>query len=229
MIMNLVVWRAVYSDRTDIQGYTFEVMTTYYLVNSVISAFQSRMAFMIWDDIRLELLPTFLLMPYSYNLSNFIEQIILATFKSITPIAVACVVYFAGSSYFSEIHNFHFAIISLILGIVINFMFYACIGNLAFWTNDVWGPVVLIANIARVLAGVMFPLDLLPDWAETASKILPFRYMNFSFISISIGRITELNLIFNEILIQLVWILMLWFLLKILWHRGLRKYEAYGH
>jgi ABC-2 type transport system permease protein len=74
------------------------------------------------------------------------------------------------------------------------------------------------ASIAGFLAGQLFPLWLMPDWAQSLVRYLPFRCMYDIPMSIYIGR-TDAAAIWGDLALQLVWAVALLGLGQWVWQR----------
>jgi ABC-2 type transport system permease protein len=79
--------------------------------------------------------------------------------------------------------------------------------------------------IMGFLGGTILPLSMLPDPINLISWFLPYRYVFYDSISFIIGNTDQ---IYTTLGIQLVWIILLYFLFKLLWKTGLRKFDAVG-
>jgi ABC-2 type transport system permease protein len=83
-----------------------------------------------------------------------------------------------------------FGLILIVGGIVLNAFWYIAIGLLAFWFEEVTPFYWILQKGIFVLGGMFFPLDFMPDWLKSTSKMLPFAFsaywpgyvmVNFSF------------------------------------------------
>ena len=82
--------------------------------------------------------------------------------------------------------------------------------------------------IESVLGGQMFPLDLLPSWAYSIAKFLPFYYQMYFPGAIFTGRLKEPSAVLQGIGIQIFWVIALLGIAHLLWVRGLRRHTAVG-
>lgn len=98
----------------------------------------------------------------------------------------------------------------------------------AFWTpENTWGVAFVILIFLEILAGGIFPLDILPKSINTFLQFTPFPYLIYYPIAIFVGKIQGLELI--RILGQsLIWLVFMFFITKIIWHKGLKVYAAEG-
>lgn len=117
--------------------------------------------------------------------------------------------------------------LAVALAVVLYFLINFLLGLLGFWTNQVWAARFLYMTIADVLAGSLFPLDILPPSVYSIIRILPFHWLVFFPNQIYLGRIS-MNEICTGLVIQTAWIVILAWLVKKVWHRGMLKYSAEG-
>jgi len=80
-------------------------------------------------------------------------------------------------------------------------------------------------SLVTFFEGGLMPLDLLPNFVTRINDFLPFKYVVFVPISVFTGRI---GFSWELFLIPLGWVLFLLFLVKIIYRKGLKKYEGYG-
>jgi ABC-2 type transport system permease protein len=73
----------------------------------------------------------------------------------------------------------------------------------------------------------MLPLDLLPASIVSVIDYLPFKYLAYLPPAIFLGRYTDSELI-RELTIEAVWIVALLAANRVAFHRGVRRYSAYG-
>ena len=116
-------------------------------------------------------------------------------------------------------------IASLVPALVMRTLINDIIGMTSFW----FVSIVAIDGVMRIaenlLSGRIVPPDLLPGWAQTLSKALPFEW-GFAFpIEALIGPISTAALL-RGLAMQLLWVVVLWMLMRLVWRRGVRRYGA---
>jgi ABC-2 type transport system permease protein len=79
----------------------------------------------------------------------------------------------------------------------------------------------------EVLSGVIFPLNILPQWAYQIVKFTPFPYLVYFPLGVLIGKFSPSEI--NQILIgSLIWLTIGLLLVKKMWKSGLVIYSASG-
>lgn len=119
-------------------------------------------------------------------------------------------------------------IASLILAILIYFLLIFTIGLIPFWIPEsAWGISFLVLVIVEFLSGALFPLDILPAGLQSIINFTPFPYLLFFPLQIYLGKVSTMIML-KGIGMAFLWLIVLWFLMRNLWLRGLKSYQAYG-
>ncbi len=116
---------------------------------------------------------------------------------------------------------------SMIIAIVLTTLIGSAFGMLSFWTTQSRQFANFWQGIGQFLSGFVVPLALLPAGLRGAARLLPFRSMVSLPIEILMGRLGWDELGFG-LLVGMGWALIVTLIYRILWRRGLRRYEAVG-
>lgn len=116
---------------------------------------------------------------------------------------------------------------SLVMAFLVGFLIESLMGLIAFWYLEVSSLVFVYMMLNYFLSGHMIPLDWLPSPLSDIVLYLPFKYLAFFPAAIALGRYTGWQLV-AELVIQFLWVLILWRLNRFVLNRGLRRYSAYG-
>lgn len=101
------------------------------------------------------------------------------------------------------------------------------LGLLSLWTDRAIALESWYYVVAAVLAGKLFPLDLLPSGLRQAVDLTPFPYIVNLPIEIMTGRLTMAESIIG-IALQFLWAGLFIGAHRLLWRLGLRRYGAVG-
>jgi ABC-2 type transport system permease protein len=101
------------------------------------------------------------------------------------------------------------------------------LGLIAFWTLEVWAPRFLFMVVLNFLAGGLFPIDILPRPMFTLIKLTPFPYLLYFPMEVYLNRVA-LTTLLGGLLVSAAWTLIMALLMRQVWRRGLRRYEAFG-
>ncbi len=110
---------------------------------------------------------------------------------------------------------------SMLLAIFIYFFINIIFGAIGFWSRDVWAPRFLLMVIMEFATGAMFPLDMLSSFWQKIMLATPFPYLLYVPLKIYLGQSVSL-------LPQILWVIILGVISKIVWQKGLLRYEAEG-
>jgi ABC-2 type transport system permease protein len=120
-------------------------------------------------------------------------------------------------------------LISVAIAMLIYFLLLFVVSMPSFWYPEgAWGfQFLLTAVFVEFLSGAIFPLDVLPQNIQKLINLTPFPYLIFYPIQIYLGRVDRAMFI-KGFAISAIWLLLLLYILKILWNRGLKVYQSYG-
>ena len=116
---------------------------------------------------------------------------------------------------------------SLILGVLLNFSIFYCIGLLAFWLTDVDKLFGTISIVLTVFSGGVFPLYIFGGVVEILVNLAPLVHTRKFPVNIINGRFgwERMGMGFA---FQTGWILVFVCLGEAMWRRGVRRYAAVG-
>lgn len=116
---------------------------------------------------------------------------------------------------------------SLLMAWALRFLWGCALAMLAFWSTRADALLALQDALIFILAGVVAPISLLPDWLQTTARFLPFRYMVGFPVEILTAPLNPAELI-GGFAIQTGWLLVAAAATTLLWQRGLKRYYAIG-
>jgi ABC-2 type transport system permease protein len=229
----VILWSAAFAGRSDLGGFTLNQTITYFVTLLVLQFFISAFNedYQISEDIRNGLINQFILKPinyFAYRFSIFVAARMVTGMLVILPLLIALPVL---AQYLAFPRDFTVLLLGLpamAMSAMIQFSIAYCFGMLTFWFLEIQGFVILSMALETVLGGQMFPLDLLPAWAYSVAKCLPFYYQMYFPAAIFTGRLTDTAAIFQGYLIQACWVGILLWINHLLWTRGLRRHTAVG-
>lgn len=229
LLFIMLVWSAVYKNRSSVEGYTFTNLVSYMALSLIIRELTAsgKVAQSISKHIRRGDLANLLRVPVNFNLYLAARSVSQRAFTVLLPIALLTIATILGSQYFPYPQNFGFFILSLALAVILNYFMYAVIGSVGFWSVSVWGFISLYGRVADVLNGSVFPLDFLPLQLMQIVDKLPFKYMHYAPLSIYLGRVGDKQAI-QTIIIQIVWLIIIGTIYKIVWSKGIKKFDSVG-
>jgi ABC-2 type transport system permease protein len=225
----LLFWNSAFESRDAIGGYSREQLFAYYLLIVVLQdVLMITVNFEISTDIRSGRLSTFLLRPFNY-LRHCFSVFLAVSFNSLlyTGFIVIPLLAFLKPDFFSPSSCMAIGIAAVILASLIAFLFGSLLGCIAFWIEDVSSLQTGLSVFVPILSGAFLPVSFFPDWFGSILAYLPFRYSLAFPVEVLSSRIAP-NVAVNGLLVQLIWVLLGAFLLKLAWRRGQNVYTAYG-
>lgn len=233
LLMTYFLWRGIFVSNQSVYGYSQPQMLTYvFLVlivqTLVVSAPSS-------DNIGGEIangdLSNYLVKPISYlkywftrDLSSKLLNILFAFFEIILLwLLLKPIIQFPATPFVALS-----SVVSSVLAVAIYFFVSASTRFVAFWApENTWPVAFLVLVLLQILAGGIFPLDILPRWASTVLQFTPFPYLVYYPIAIFVGKISGWEIV--RILLQsLLWLWIMYKLTRIVWKRGLINYASEG-
>jgi ABC-2 type transport system permease protein len=133
--------------------------------------------------------------------------------------------------FFIQTNLFSIAIflVSIVLAMLMFFILLFIVNSIPFWAPEMgWGGHFLLTVILiEFLSGALFPLDVLPNSIQKVLSYTPFPYLIFFPLQAYLGNISVPGLM-KGLAVSSVWVLILWFVMKGVWNKGLKAYQAYG-
>ncbi|MEK7565478.1 MAG: ABC-2 family transporter protein [Patescibacteria group bacterium] len=231
--MTYFLWSGIFIANTSVFGYSQNQMLTYVFMvlivqTMVLSAPSS-------DNIGGEIgngdLSNYLVKPVSYLKYWFTRDVASKTLNFIFAVFEIILLWFLFRPVIIFPTNFAVILgflVSLLLATVIYYLLSACARFVSFWApENTWGLAFLVLVMIEILAGGIFPLNILPASIYQLLQLTPFPYLVFFPISIFSGKIIGLEII--KVLLQsAVYVaIMVWFT-KFLWKKGMMVYQSSG-
>lgn len=211
------LWQAVYNNSYDtvINNLTFSQMVTYLIFARIVSAliFSTPSFWIVGEDIYEGNIAISMTKPINYRyrvlftsfgmyISNFIllfiplilvASVLLYLTLNILPPSILMILLFIISSVFS-----------LIICDTLNFL----VGQMAIFTNALFGLLLIKNVIFEFLAGTLLPIAFFPLWLQKIADFLPFTGMIQTPVMILTGQY-DLKEVVIKILVQILWVVIL--------------------
>jgi ABC-2 type transport system permease protein len=227
----LLLVHFIYAADKMIAGYSYQEAVTYYIFVTFFADLFYPVSWMdIEDNIREGTLNYHIIKPYSYFWHHFTQFYTLKLLYYIVSAVVMLVVtVFVWNKIALPVHSQTIVLffITLILSAIMAFQLTFVFSISSFWliNNSFMGN--LLSVMFPFLMGTILPLDAYPRFAQIIFNTLPFTYLLFLPAKIFLEKYS-MALIYQSFAIMLAWILFLTFCIKVLWCKGLIKYEANG-
>lgn len=227
----LFIWMIIYGERNVIGGFTLSETITYLIgVGFIADIIASQMIDRVEKDVQDGKLSSFLIRPMDYFFIRFFGSF---SNKPLN-ISVRAIVYLSVALFFQNkiivnlnLVQLFLAVVSISLAVIINALFDFLIGCVSFWTITTAGLGGLSRTVKSIFSGGYAPISFFPQWFQSIANFLPFIYTRYFPMLIYLNKITIIESI-RGIGIQLVWIVVLFILVRKVWKNGLKRYEGVG-
>ncbi len=226
-----LLWQAVFSGKDTINGYTFPMMLTYYIIITFIIRL-SRSESIIWetsDEVRNGSFTKFITRP----LHHFRYCLARSASKSVIAFIVDVIAFIIWIFIFQE--NFYipgnpmavlYSALFIILGLYTMLQIHYMIGLISFKTIDIAGPYFFFNNFIDFMSGSFIPLMLLPDAVEKVMAYTPFYYILYFPATLYLEQ--NLEKIPFALIVIFSWNLLITGMRKVMYKRMLALYEGVG-
>lgn len=221
------IWKAVYSGKELVEGYTLAMMVWYLLMAEAIVTSGSTIVRELNADIQSGGVAYQLNKPYSYIGYYFSKSI---SYKligfTVTFFVGSILVYLMLGGFSFNFSNLPLLLITIFLALVLDFFMLLCIALLAFWFEDTTSFRWIYDKILFTIGGMLVPLEIFPKWLANISHMLPFSFAVYwpakLFVNFNMDR-------FLEVLgIQLGYIIFFVALAILIYRKGVRRVNING-
>jgi ABC-2 type transport system permease protein len=233
LIGTIFIWGAIFEAKGGgINNFDYASMVFYFLLvlalDTLITPADDE--WQVAADIREGQMNAFLVKPMNYllyRLSLFASNRLLYTVVTLPVLVVTFLAFRTYIAWPSSWVTWAWAIVSVILAAMLQFLISYSVALLAFWMLEISTVVFIIYSFEYFLSGHMFPISFMPEGIQGILRLLPFPYELYFPISIFMEQVRGREL-WNGMLIQTCWVLLIYLGASALWRGGLRKYQAVG-
>lgn len=213
-----------------IQGFSRPDFFAYYLALLMITSFV--LCHLMWEiawEVKEGTFSAQLVRPISYYQWTFVRNLSwrLTRLMMTVPIALLMILVYREHLSFSQFHFIPQFWVALVLGNMVSFSVAVAFGMVALFLTEAQSVFELYYVPMLFLSGAMFPIALLPPWAQSLAKVFPFFYTTGLPTEIVIGRISG-GQAWGLILGQIIWIGLAYGFFRFAWKKGLRQYSGVG-
>lgn len=232
--MTYFVWSAVYSDPSKIIfGYDKAKILTYVFGIMIVRALvMSARSMDVGNDISTGDLSNYLVKPINYFKYFFTRDIASKSLNIFFAIGEFLILFLILKPPFVFQTNL-ISIIGFLIATVLAMFIYSLIlfllSSIPFWVPELgWSAQFLVAVVVvEAFSGSVFPINILPHVLQSIIMATPFPYLIYFPVEVYLGNVTGLALL-GGIMVSGAWVGVLWFVLNIVWKKGLKVYQAFG-
>lgn len=230
VIIPYYLWQAVFDANPQVGSFDWDRMRTYILVAYGVNTLLTfRVELRILNTIRNGDVASELLRPMHYIGAQLAEVAGAAVMDGLLTLPVVLllggfVFYILPPASFLVLLTF---IVSVLLGFLVKFMISYITSLFCFWTLNALGLIWARLAVSSILSGALIPLEFLPGIAQVIARWSPFQAIVHTPLAIYFGDLRGGELALS-LLVQLVWIGLLWLLARALWRPSLRMLTVQG-
>jgi len=173
-----------------------------------------------------------LIKPIDYRLSLIARALGQMVYRFILPavfiwVGMELYKFFVLGLSFTPIVNIALYILSCLMSFLIFVLFDFCVGMIAFFTSYIFGLFMVKEALMSFLTGQLIPLSFFPEVIQRIFDFLPFSSMIYAPVMIYLGKYqgTELAWV---LLRQAVWVVILYGVGTLIWHRVTKRLVVLG-
>lgn len=229
ILVYLCIYKALYGNQVEVDGITVAMVATNFVISLGLSnAFDYNEMF-LQDKIKSGNIANELLKPVNFMFRLLAENIGDGIFKILFHFLPALVLtlFYAELVPPASILHLLLMCMSVAFGYLILWLIGFIVQTWSFWIFSVWGIMTIKNVIVRILSGTLLPIWFMPSFLRKVIAFTPFESIYFTPVQIYLGELhgVELGI---KLLIQVVWILVLWIIANAFWKCGVKKLVVQG-
>lgn len=229
IVVYLCIYEALYGNVTEIDGITFTMVATNFVISlGLSSAFEYNEMF-LQDKIKSGTIVNEFLKPVNFMFRLLAENVGEGIFKIVFHFIPAMLLTLLYTKLLPPESFLHLLLMlfSVALGYLILWLIGFIVQTWSFWIFSVWGIMTIKNVIVKILSGTLLPLWFMPSFLRKVIAFTPFESIYFTPVQIYLGEIQGIEL-WTKIGVQVVWIFVLWLIANAFWKRGVKKLVVQG-
>lgn len=230
------LWMAIFDSSVNatLGGFTRNEMLTYifmsYISSNIVYISAARE---IGNDVYDGSIAMNLIKPIKYRTKLFFQSLGDVIYRLIMPSLLLWIgleiykVAYLGTEMTSVVNILLF-LVSNIFSFLIYFLFDFCFSLLAFYTTYIWGMSIAKNAVLSFLTGQLIPLTFFPSTMQKFFDYLPFKSMNYTPVMIYLGKLGGASNVAKQLLIQFIWVAILFTLGNYFWSKVTKRLIVLG-
>ena len=224
-----LVW-ATAAKSGEIAGFGTSDFVLYYLCMLLIQCFA--VSHLMWDvatEIKDGTFSNTLLRPVDWTLLMFVRNFAWRIFRPFLFLPFFLLFLFLYRGYLGDAHVVLSPVffLSLFLAHLVSFTLGLAVSMIALFTQEAMSIFELYYLPMMLLSGNVFPIAVLPQWAQNVAHALPFYATVGAPTEMLVGR-TPTTQVPMVLMTQIVWIAVSYGVYRVLWKKGLKVYAGVG-
>ena len=229
IVVYLCIYKALYGDMQEVDGITFSMVATHFVISLGLSAAFEYNEMFLQDKVHDGSITNEFLKPVNFIFRLLSENVGEGLFKVIfnfIPAVIITLFYVKLCPPASTLHLI-IMLVSVVLGYLILWLIGFIVQTWSFWLFSVWGIMTIKNVIVKILSGTLLPLWFMPQTLKNVIAFTPFESIYFTPIQIYLGEISGMEL-FIKLINQIIWIVILWLVAQVFWKKGIKKLVVQG-
>lgn len=230
LVITVFIWKAAYKNNIGIAEVNQEQMITYSIISILlVSIYSVRVDRIVNERVREGFIAIDFMRPINLIVGWFFDDIgtsIDSFLLTLLPLLIFSIAIIKVPLP-ANLTAFMLFLASVFLSYLILWIITAMTSMIAFWFIELGNLSFVRSQLIRILSGSFVPLWFFPQGVQKVSAFLPFVYIYQVPLSIYIGKINFQQAL-QSMLIQVVWILILIFLLSLIWKKACRMVTVQG-
>ena len=231
IVLKVSLWKGLYGIGAGaVNGIILNEMIVYSILSSFTEGVTKTSVMKELNDIVLDgSISNHLLLPIGlkkYMFINSVTKNIFWTIYGIVPSALMAVLFF-GIRFEIRFSGLVLYMLSLLMGILINFLYSFLFGSSVIWFRNSFFLNNMNSVLLKLFSGALVPLWFFPSGLRALSDFLPFRYIAFEPTAILLNNRSAVET-GSVLLMQLLWIAILFGGVTFVWNRGRNKLMIQG-
>lgn len=229
VVIYLAIWSSLYQENSDIDGISFEMVTTNFVIGLAIVFSYNISDLDIQNKLKDGSIANEFLKPVDFKKVLFARNLGKILFKIITnflPALVLSLIFYRVYLQTNPLYILLF-VISLFMGLLIYWCISMIVQLTAFWIWNVWSISTIKNVLVSVFSGSLVPLWFLPEQFKKIIEFTPFYSIYYSPMQIYLGNTTGIDILYT-FLNQGCWIVFLLIVINIMWHFGKKRVIVQG-
>ena len=224
------LWTSVSHQKSEIFSYTTDNLISYILLVNILSSIilTTRTAD-IANEIRTGYFVNYLLKPFSFFkfilTKEIVDKLINCLF-AIFEIVILITIFKPKIFIQTNLVTYFIFFLTVTAATIIYFYISLTLSFIAFWSSQIWAPRFIFLILISLLAGTIFPLDILPRAIFNLLLVTPLPYLIFFPAKIYLQGFSNQQVI--PFFISIFWSLILFKTMVYIWKKGIKNYTAYG-
>jgi ABC-2 type transport system permease protein len=227
------IWRAVFAAKgSEINGYEYSSMIFYFMlvvfVDNLITPTEDE--WQIAGEIRDGKISAYLIKPlnyFAYRFTLYLSYRLLYMAVVALPIVGLAFIFREHLRFPEHAITWPAFALSTVMAAGLQFCLAYSLAMIAFWVLEISTIVFIVFSFEYFLSGQVFPIDIFPAAMQRVLHWLPFSYELFFPVQVCMERVQGWALV-EGLAIQAGWLVLAYALTRVLWLRGVKKYQAVG-